>query len=316
MRILFVTANRVGDAVLSTGILAHLAAEHPSAEITVAAGPAAASLFRTLPNLNQLIVMEKKRYGLHWLSLWRDCAAIRWDIIVDLRRSLLAYCLMAGQRFVIPKARREMHRVELLASTIGLEATPPPPTLWPESTHEDQADGTREIAIAPAANWIGKQWSADRFAELAERLTETTGLFPNARIAVFAAETEREQVQALFDRLPEARCKDYVGAGDLSDVARLLSRCDFFVGNDSGLMHMSAALGIPTLGLFGPSRTEHYAPWGPKCGYVRTKESYEALVGAPGYDHRTTGSLMGGLTVDAVESAARQLVERIGMSQQ
>ncbi|MED6311825.1 MAG: glycosyltransferase family 9 protein, partial [Pseudomonadota bacterium] len=108
---------------------------------------------------------------------------------------------------------------------------------------------------------------------------------------------------------------DLVGVGDLSDVAHLLSRCDFFVGNDSGLMHMSAALGVPTLGLFGPSRTEQYAPWGPKCGYVRTKDSYEEIVGAPGYDHRTTGSLMGGLSVDAVESAARQLVERIGTSQ-
>ena len=106
MRILFVTANRVGDAVLSTGILAHLAAKHPTAEITVAAGPAAISLFRKLPNLHRLIVMEKKRYGAHWLSLWRDCVASRWDIIVDLRRSALAYCLMAGQRFIIPNSNK------------------------------------------------------------------------------------------------------------------------------------------------------------------------------------------------------------------
>ena len=89
-------------------------------------------------------------------------------------------------------------------------------------------------------------------------------------------------MQALFDNLPKDSFDDLVGVGDLSDVAHLLSRCDFFVGNDSGLMHMSAALGVPTLGLFGPSRIEHYAPWGPKCGYVRTKESYEEIVGAPG----------------------------------
>ncbi|MEC8370063.1 MAG: glycosyltransferase family 9 protein [Pseudomonadota bacterium] len=315
MRILFVTANRVGDAVLSTGILAYLAAKHPTAEFTIAAGPAAISLFRALPNLHRLIVMEKKRYGAHWLSLWRDCVASRWDIIVDLRRSALAYCLMAGQRFIIPKAKRDMHRVELLASTIGLDATPPAPTLWLENSTEDEAEGGQKIAIAPAANWIGKQWSSERFAELAARLSAPNGLFANARIAIFAAEAERDQVQALFDNLPKDSYDDLVGVGDLSDVAHLLSRCSFFVGNDSGLMHMSAALGVPTLGLFGPSRTEHYAPWGPKCGYVRTKESYEEIVGAPGYDHRTTGSLMGGLTVDAVESAARQLVERIGTSQ-
>ena len=49
---------------------------------------------------------------------------------------------------------------------------------------------------------------------------------------------------------------DFVGVGDLALVAGCLSRCDFFIGNDSGLMHMAAAAGIPTLGLFGPSRAE------------------------------------------------------------
>ena len=121
---------------------------------------------------------------------------------------------------------------------------------------------TKKIAIAPAANWIGKQWSTERFAELAGRLSAPNGLFASAQIAVFAAEAERDQVQALFDNLPKDSYDDLVGVGDLSDVAHLLSRCNFFVGNDSGLMHMSAALGVPTLGLFGPSRTEHYAPWG------------------------------------------------------
>lgn len=315
MRILFVTANRVGDAVLSTGILAHLVAKYPKAQVTVVAGPPAASLFRTLPNLGRLIVMEKKRYGTHWLALWRGCAAHRWDIIVDLRRSALAYCLLADQRFVIPKAKHKMHRVELIASTIGLRAKPPPPTLWLERSPKNQAKSTQRIAIAPAANWIGKQWPAKRFTELAVRLTAKTGLFPDAQIAVFATEAERDQVQLLLENLPAERCEDFVGAGDLSDVASLLNLCDFFVGNDSGLMHMSAALGIPTLGLFGPSRPEHYAPWGPKCSYVRTKESYKELVGTPGYDHRTTGSLMGSLTIDAVEFAASKLVENLGITQ-
>ena len=73
-------------------------------------------------------------------------------------------------------------------------------------------------------------------------------------------------------------------------------------------MHMAAAAGIPTLGLFGPSRADHYAPWGDKCAFVRTEESYDDLVGAPGYDHRTTGTLMDGLSVEAVEWAATQLL--------
>jgi heptosyltransferase-3 len=49
---------------------------------------------------------------------------------------------------------------------------------------------------------------------------------------------------------------------------------------------------------------EHYAPWGAKTAWVRTVDSYEELIGAPGYDHRTTGTLMDGLSVDAVEEAS------------
>ncbi len=73
-------------------------------------------------------------------------------------------------------------------------------------------------------------------------------------------------------------------------------------------MHLAAAAGAPTLGLFGPSRHEHYAPWGEGCAYVRTPESYEQLVEVPGFDHRSQHSLMTGLTVETVERAARELL--------
>ena len=311
MRILFVTANRVGDAVLSTGLLAHLAAQYPSARMTIAAGPAAASLFRNAPGLERLIVLQKQRFSGHWLSLWRSCVGTKWDIIVDLRRSALAYCLLARERYVVPKPTRDMHRVELIASTLKLEATPPKPVLWPDDANTLIADGPPVLAIAPAANWVGKQWRAERFAELALNLTAPDGLMPGARVAVFAAADERAQVAPVLARIPEAQRIDLVGVGDLALVGGCLTRCKFFIGNDSGLMHMAAATGIPTLGLFGPSRAEHYEPWGDKCTFVRTRESYDDLVGAPGYDHRTTGTLMDGLSVDAVERAAVQLLNAL-----
>ena len=67
------------------------------------------------------------RWSFHWLRLWSLCITTRWDIIIDLRRSALAYLLFAGKRYVIPKPRREMHRVELLATTIpgGGNSMPP-----------------------------------------------------------------------------------------------------------------------------------------------------------------------------------------------
>jgi len=98
MRILFVTATRIGDAVLSTGLLGHLIERHPGALLTIAAGPAAAPLFEAVPGLERLLVVAKRRLALHWLSLYRSLAAERWDLVVDLRGSALAFLLRARER--------------------------------------------------------------------------------------------------------------------------------------------------------------------------------------------------------------------------
>jgi ADP-heptose:LPS heptosyltransferase len=89
-----------------------------------------------------------------------------------------------------------------------------------------------------------------------------------------------------------------------------LRRCALFVGNDSGLMHLAAASGIATLGLFGPSYEHRYAPWGARTAYVRTVESCDELVTAPGFDHRNTDTLMDGLGVAAAVAAAEALWRR------
>jgi len=73
-------------------------------------------------------------------------------------------------------------------------------------------------------------------------------------------------------------------------------------------MHLAAASGTPTLGLFGPSREVHYAPWGQRTAWVRTAAAYDDLVGGLGYDHRRHDTLMDSLSVDAVEAAAVALL--------
>ncbi|MEM9682436.1 MAG: glycosyltransferase family 9 protein [Pseudomonadota bacterium] len=316
MRILFITATRVGDAVLSTGLLSYLSGRFPDATFTIAAGAVAAPLFEAVPGLEKLISIKKQRYGLHWWHLWRECAGTRWDMVIDLRRSAIGWFLRAQERHVTPKATSDHHRVELLASTLGLEETPPAPHIWLLPRHETRAaeiipEPGRVLALAPAANWAGKQWRPERFADLAERLTGNGGLLAGAPIAVFAAAEERAAIEPLLDQLPADRLIDTVGDIDLPTIAACLKRCTLFVGNDSGLMHIAAASGIMTLGLFGPSREEHYAPWGPRSGWVRTKESYDTLVGAEDFDHRTTGTLMDGLSVGRAEEAARALWTRI-----
>jgi heptosyltransferase-3 len=316
MRILFITATRVGDAVLSTGLLSYLVQRYPDARITIAAGAAAAPLFEPVPGLDRLLVIEKSPLGLHWLKLWRQCAGRRWDLVLDLRRSAIGWLLLARKRRVAPKADGPHHRVELLARTLDLQDAPPAPHIWVDREHEKRAEAIIPasapiLALSPAANWRGKQWPAERFAELTGRLTASDGILPDAQVAVFAAANEREGIQPLLSAIPPNRLIDTVGKIDLPTIAACLKRCSLFIGNDSGLMHLAAACDIPTLGLFGPSRETHYAPWGPRCAWVRTKEDYETLTGGPEYDHRTTGTLMEGLSVGRAEEAARMLWQRL-----
>jgi ADP-heptose:LPS heptosyltransferase len=312
MRILFVTATRIGDAVLSTGLLAHLVGHYREARLTIAAGPAAAPLFEAVPGLERLIVIDKRRWAAHWPSLYARVAGTRWDLVVDLRGSALAWLLRAGERRVMAKGDDAEHRVRQLARLFRLEP-PPAPRLWTAPHHERAADsllppGPPVLAIGPAANWRGKQWRSERFAELARRLTAADGPLPGGRIAVLAAAHERGQAAPVFAAAP-GRAVDLVGATNLLTAAAVLRRCALFVGNDTGLMHIAAAAGTPTLGLFGPSPVEQYAPWGRCTAVVQTAVPRAALFGA-GFDHRTTETLMDSLSVEAAEAAARALSRR------
>jgi heptosyltransferase-3 len=312
MRILFVTATRIGDAVLSSGLLSYLIERYPGTRLTVAAGPAAAPLFEAVPGLERLAVIEKRRWSLHWPPFYAAVASHRWDLVVDLRGSALAWLLRADERRTMAKGDAREHRVRQLGRLFNLDP-PPDPRLWLAPYHERTAAALIAqggpgpvLAIGPAANWRGKQWRAERFTELALRLTAPDGLLPNVRVAVLAAGHERGQAAPLLAAIPPARQIDLVGRVDLLTAAAVMRRCVLFIGNDTGLMHIAAAAGMPTLGLFGPSPVSQYAPWGRHTAVARSVEPPEVMFG-PGFDHRTTDTLMDGLSVDAVEEAASRL---------
>jgi heptosyltransferase-3 len=314
VRILFITHTRIGDAVLSTGLLSRLIDEHPDARVTIACGAPARGLFMAVPGLEEIHVIEKQPRGRHWLELWRHMAGRRWDVLVDLRGSVMAYLLWANERHVMRKADQKVHRLVQLARVLGSEK-PFLPRLWTwpeqwEAARELVPDGPPVLAVGPTANWRGKMWRGSRFTELIERLTAPDGMLPNARVVVLGSAEERNLAQPVLAGLRPPRRIDLIGKIDLLTAYTVLRRCAMYIGNDSGLMHLSAAAGIPTLGLFGPSRIEHYAPWGERAGVVCTPIPFQALVGAPGYDHRTTDTLMDSLTVDMVEEAAVELYRR------
>lgn len=266
MRLLFVTSNRLGDAVLSTGVLAQLLRENPGCRVTVACGPVAAGLFTHLPGLERLLVFEKRRWGLHWLKLWSQVVLTRWDMVVDIRASALSYLVRTSRRAVM--RRRAGHKIAQLAAIINA-APPPLPAAWWSANDEAVAAAllpgdTPVIGLGPTANWSGKIWPATRFVQLAHALQAQ--VLPGARIAVFAGPGAFEAALAapVLAAFPDAI--DLTGKLSLSQVAACLSRCALFVGNDSGLMHLAAASGAPTLGLFGPTQAAEYSPSGRRTG--------------------------------------------------
>ncbi|MCW8915000.1 MAG: glycosyltransferase family 9 protein [Magnetovibrio sp.] len=319
-RILFITSNRLGDAVLSLGVLAHLLDEYPGARTTVVCGPVPAGLFAAVPGLERVIELPKRKHSLHWWEMWRKCVGTCWDVVVDLRNAPLSYALLSKRQIHLGKANKKyLHRVVAMGSLVGRADNPPVPQLWSTPEHDAAAaklipDGTPVLALGPTANWIGKTWYADRFVELALRLTAEDGILSGGRIAVMAHTSELEMAQPVLDALPRDRILNLVGDIPLATVGACLRRASFYIGNDSGLMHMAAAAGIPTLGLFGPSREDLYAPWGGEGGKlamsVRGDKALDELF-PPDYDYRNTPSLMGDLSVDKAEQAAKELWSRL-----
>lgn len=291
MRILFVTSNRIGDAVLSTGLLDHLLRTHPTARFTVACGPVAEGLFLRMPRLERLIVFEKRRYGRHWLRLWAAAVVHWWALVVDIRGSALGFLVPARRRAVM---RRGIgHKTGQLAAILGLAETPLP-VAWTNAADEALAmrlipSGEPVVALAPTANWDGKVWPAERFVELYRRIAAE--LLPGARVAVFAGpgKAERALAAPVLAALPGAI--DLCGRLTLPEAAACLARCALFVGNDSGLMHLAAAAGAPTLGLFGPTPAAEYAPAGRRT----------AVAVSP-------SAAMADLTVESVLRAAEALI--------
>ncbi|MFD2206071.1 glycosyltransferase family 9 protein [Kiloniella antarctica] len=314
MRILFITSNRIGDAVLSNGVLQSMLEQYPGAKVTVAAGSVSASLYEAIPGLEEIIPITKLKHHAHWLKLWARCFAKRWDVVVDMRGTGLSYFLWTKRRLVTSSKDDKVHRIVELSRVLD-SVEPPSPVVWTDDIHDQKSvqmvpKGAKVLAIGPAANWSGKQWPVERFSQLIERLTAKDGILPEARLMVLAAPHERKQIQSVLSSLPKERVIDLIGH-DLVTAAACLKRSDLFVGNDSGLMHLAAAAGVKTLGLFGPSPEWRYHPWGADCACVRTPEGYYEITHHPEFDYsHGVNSYMESLTLDMVVTAAEELYNR------
>ena len=210
MDILFVTATRIGDAVLSTGLLC-LSGRTPSgraADDRRRAARGAAVRSRTRPR-----AADRRRKAALGAALAAALCRRRRAPLGSRRRSA---GLGAGLAVALRRApgRRQGRRARAsgaptwAASSASIRRPARGCGRRPLTNAQAAAllpAGAPVLAIGPAANWRGKQWRAERFAELALRLTAPDGLLPGARVAVLAAAHERGQALPLLEAMPASR---------------------------------------------------------------------------------------------------------------
>ncbi len=313
--ILFITWSRLGDALLSNGLLDHLARTVPNARITVACGAVAADLYRSAPGVAHVHVMHKGPRAAHWRALMKLVSLRRWEYVVDLRSSAIAYTLWAKHRYVFKAAAGDVHKSKQIADLMGL--TPPPPAFaWADEAAMEKAaalmPGGPLIAVGPTANWGGKQWPVDRFAALLAEVTGVGGPFAGHKVLVLGGPGEEAHAAPVYEALG-AQAVDLVGKLSPSETFAALQHAKFFIGNDSGLMHMACAARLPVVALFGPSNEAVYGPYGVPHRIVRAKALREITSAADYISFGPGVCYMEDITVEMVAHAVADLAQECGL---
>jgi heptosyltransferase-3 len=273
--ILLITLSNVGDAIMTTPVMAALHHKYPRAVMDIVTDARASELFTHCPFKGDIILKDKLA-GLNGIfSLVKRLRAKRYDLIVDLRTDGLPLLLRARRRMTRRGSKAAgYHAVQRHFAVIGPRegiSTIPDTCLWLSPQDQDYAQrqlaslaGDRWLALGPGARWAPKCWPARAFRELVARLQAR---FDAVLLLGSDADTGCARQVAEGMALPYL---NLAGKTSLLQAAALLQQVQLFIGNDSGLGHMAAAGGTPTMTVFGPGDPARYHPWQPQARWVQS----------------------------------------------
>ena len=269
-RFLVLRGGALGDFVVTLPALAALRERWPDAEIELVGYPSFARLAQQAGLVNRATSLHgahiARFFGLHPDFPPDQCDWIRsFDFILtylhDPEGTVVNNLYRAGARAVLygsPLVQTRhavdqmVHPLESLA-IYAAGSTPRLPRPAP-------AEGPPYAVLHPGSGSPRKNWPLDHFLALARRLNAECGLTP----VFLTGEADEAVAAGLASQLPPVRHQHGL---DLAQAARLLAGATRYVGNDSGITHLAAALGTPTLALFGPSNPDL---WAPRGTHVRT----------------------------------------------
>jgi heptosyltransferase-2 len=306
VKLLVRATNWVGDAILCIPALAALRARWPDAEIAVLARPWVADLYRDQSLVDRLIpfdhrgrhagisgverlarelrhqrfdsaVLFQNAFEAAWIA-WRARIPERIGYARDARGPLLTKSIPVPIPGEIP-AHEANYYLELLRRAGWIPALPelPPVRLRVAADALERAekllrasgcppDSLRVAFGAGAAYGTAKCWPANRYADLARRLVADYG----ARVLLFGAASEAS-VAAEVELGAGDGVINLIGRSAIGDLPALLSRCHLFIGNDSGAMHVAAAVGLPVVAVFGPTDPHGTRPLAAQLSIVQRK---------------------------------------------
>jgi heptosyltransferase-3 len=287
-RILVIKLRYVGDVLLATPVLSRLREGFPKAHLAMLVNPGTDDVVQDHPALDEVLVLERGNLARQWRFV-RELRRRPFDLVIDLTdgdrsaflswlsraavrlgynsegrwRGLLYTQVVAADRFGMHAVRYHLKAVEAL----GLAGQPSAPilTVAPEARQEADrllgeagVDGKRPfVCLHPGARWWFKAWPADRYAALADLIqTETLAQ------ALFLGGDQERSLESRIAAGMKTPLRSLIGKTGLQALAAVLERAVLMVSNDNGPMHMAAALGVPVIGLFGPSDPAVWGPWG------------------------------------------------------
>ena len=313
MKILFIGYNRLGDAILSTSLLRIY--NKNQNHITVICSPISEDIYSSFKFVRKIISVEKKKYSKHWIDAYKQIEKFNWDLVIDLRNTVLSRIIFKKKVFRFKVKNQDLHRVDNLYNLINEKKRPGPKiitTLKAKNSAKETINTLNLkgniLSIAPVTNWHRKNWPINNFAELIKKLF-LSKKYNFSRVLLFGSEHEFKQCELLTKKLFHIPTSNLAGKIEILTIYEIMRKCKFFIGNDSGLTHLSAASGIKTLALFGPSKEKNYRPWGKNAHYIRTSETFEELTKGKNYNRFNKSSLMRSLSVVNVYKKCQKILD-------
>lgn len=285
-RIAVVMISTVGNAVHTLPVINSIKAHRPGAHLTWIMQPGAAALVRGHPAVDEVVVLERGRGVAGFAALRRELAGRRFDVTLNLQAYLKAGVATALTRAPV-RIGYDRARARDLTWMFGTHRLPPRPRAhvqdeflefldylevprrleWGLEPTDEERRRYRSLlpdAAGPlVAMVVGttkpeKEWPAERYAALADRLAADHG----ARAVIVGGRSPREEAAAAAIRASAAAAPLDLREWDLRRLAYLLSRADVVVTPDTGPLHVAVALGTPTVSLMGYTNPRRYGPYG------------------------------------------------------